>query len=142
MSRLDKKHRIYLVDDEHMIVSTLAKILSLRGFDAQGFTEPLLALEAARSDAPDLLISDIVMPQLSGIELAIQIQRDCPDCRVILFSGQANLGHLLDVPGEQAGRFELLAKPIHPEVLLRAIERVFAFDVRAEVTGAARRPQA
>ena len=62
MSGSHIQRRIYLVDDEHLIVSTLARILCLRGFDATGFTEPLLALEAARSEAPDLLISDIVMP--------------------------------------------------------------------------------
>jgi DNA-binding NtrC family response regulator len=132
MSRPDNQRRIYLVDDEHLIVSTLAQILSLRGFDATGFTEPLLALEAARSEAPDLLISDIVMPQLSGIDLAIQVQGDCPGCRVILFSGQANLGDLLEVPGDKAQGFELLAKPIHPDVLLRSIEKIFGLDAMPE----------
>jgi DNA-binding NtrC family response regulator len=132
MSRPDNQRRIYLVDDEHLIVSTLAQILSLRGFDATGFTEPLLALEAARSEAPDLLISDIVMPQLSGIDLAIQVQGGCPGCRVILFSGQGNLGDLLDVPGDKAQGFELLAKPIHPDVLLRSIEKIFGLDAMPE----------
>jgi DNA-binding NtrC family response regulator len=132
MSGSHIQRRIYLVDDEHLIVSTLARILCLRGFDATGFTEPLLALEAARSEAPDLLISDIVMPQLSGIDLAIQVQGDCPGCRVILFSGQANLDDLLEVPGDTAQGFELLAKPIHPDVLLRSVEKIFELDAMPE----------
>jgi DNA-binding NtrC family response regulator len=132
MSGSGNQRRIYLVDDEHMIVSTLARILSLRGFDATGFTEPLRALEAARSEAPDLLISDIVMPELSGIELAEQILRDCPECRVILFSGHANLDGFFDVPEDQARRFELLAKPVHPEVLLKSIEKIFGSDAMPE----------
>lgn len=132
MSGSPIQRRIYLVDDEHLIVSTLAQILCLRGFDATGFTESLLALEAARSEAPDLLISDIVMPQLSGIDLAIQVQGDCPGCRVILFSGQANLDDLLEVPGDKAQGFELLAKPIHPDVLLRSVEKIFELDAMPE----------
>jgi len=132
MSGSHIQRRIYLVDDEHLIVSTLARILCLRGFDATGFTESLLALEAARSEAPDLLISDIVMPQLSGIDLAIQVQGDCPGCRVILFSGQANLDDLLEVRGDKARGFELLAKPIHPDVLLRSVEKIFELDAMPE----------
>jgi DNA-binding NtrC family response regulator len=133
MSRTDHQRKIYLVDDEHIISSTLARILSLRGFDATGFTDPLIALQVARFEAPDLLISDVVMPELSGIELAKQVQFDCPQCRVILFSGQANLADLLEIPGEKARRYELLSKPVHPEVLLRAIEKIFELDVRPEI---------
>jgi CheY-like chemotaxis protein len=130
MSRTDHQRKIYLVDDEYVIASTLARILSLRGFDATGFTDPLIALQVARFEAPDLLISDIVMPELSGIELAKQMQFDCPQCRVILFSGQANL---MDIPGDKAQRYELLSKPVHPEVLLRAIEKIFELDVSPEI---------
>ena len=133
MSRTDHQRKIYLVDDEHIISSTLARILSLRGFDATGFTDPLIALQVARFEAPDLLISDVVMPELSGIELAKQVQFDCPQCRVILFSGQANLADLLEIPGEKARRYELLSKPVHPEVLLRSIEKIFELDVRPEI---------
>jgi DNA-binding NtrC family response regulator len=123
------QRRVFLVDDEHLIVSTLARILNLRGFDARSFTEPLLALEAARAQAPDLLISDVVMPQLSGIELAVQVQGDCPRCKVILFSGQANSSAFLAAHEETTRRFEMLSKPVHPEVLLEAIERIFELEV-------------
>jgi len=80
-------HRIFIVDDEHVITSTLAMILRNQGFEATSFTEPLDALEAALCEAPDLLISDVMMPRLSGIELAIEVRKHCPECKVLLFSG-------------------------------------------------------
>jgi len=76
----DNNHRIFVVDDEEVIVETLAIILRNSGFDATPFTEPLKALEASRSHSPDLLISDVVMPEINGIELAIQLLQICPEC--------------------------------------------------------------
>jgi CheY-like chemotaxis protein len=78
-------------------------------------------LEAVRLDAPDLLITDVVMPLLSGIELAIQVRELCPDCKVLLFSGQAATAHLLDAAGANGHNFELLVKPVHPADLLAKI---------------------
>jgi CheY-like chemotaxis protein len=66
--------RVFVVDDEHVIASTLAAILTLHGYSATSFTSPQEALAAARSSAPDLLISDVLMPGFSGVDLAIQIK--------------------------------------------------------------------
>jgi DNA-binding response OmpR family regulator len=65
--------RIFVVDDERIIAETLATILMKSGFSAVPFSNPMEALSAAELEAPDLLISDVVMPQLSGIDLATRI---------------------------------------------------------------------
>jgi DNA-binding NtrC family response regulator len=135
MSGSQNQRRVFLVDDEQLIASTLARILNMWGFDATSFTEPLVALEAARAQAPDLLISDIVMPQLSGVELAVQVQGDCPQCKVILFSGQTSTSEFLAAHEEKARRFEMLSKPVHPEDLLKAIERIFELEVAQKSGG-------
>jgi CheY-like chemotaxis protein len=70
--------RIFVVDDEHVIASTLAAILKMNGFSAWFLHLPLEALTAARSQAPDLLISDVVMLDISGIELAIRMMMRFP----------------------------------------------------------------
>jgi DNA-binding NtrC family response regulator len=119
-----KLPRVFVVDDEPVIASSLAIILRQSGFDAKSFAEPLEALNAALSEAPDLLISDVVMPVLSGIELAIQMQERCPDCKVLLFSGQAATAGLLENARANGHNFELLLKPIHPKDLLREIQKV------------------
>jgi DNA-binding NtrC family response regulator len=110
---------VFVVDDEEVIASTLAMILrSHGGFHASSFTKALEALEATRHEAPDLLISDVVMPELSGIDLAIQVRERCPNCKVLLFSGQASTAHLLETAHANGHDFELLLKPVHPMDLL------------------------
>lgn len=87
MSQSHRQPPVFVVDDEDVIASTLAMILrSQGGFEARAFAMPLDALEAAQLYAPDLLISDVVMPALSGIDLTIQVREHCPDCKVLLIS--------------------------------------------------------
>jgi CheY-like chemotaxis protein len=100
--------------------STLATILTQSGFIATAFTNPLEALQAAETDCPDLLISDVVMPELSGIDLAIQTRVLCSACKVLLFSGMAATSDLLEVARKNGHNFELLSKPVHPADLLGA----------------------
>jgi DNA-binding NtrC family response regulator len=116
-----KKFCIFVVDDEEIISSTIETILRLQGFEATAFTEALAALAAARSKVPDLLISDVVMPLLSGVDLAIQLQQRCPDCKVLLFSGQWATADLLEVARSKGYEFELIPKPVHPKDLLKKV---------------------
>ncbi len=123
MSQNPGQIRVFVVDDEQVIASSLAVILRTRGFDASPFASPQEALHTAFSDPPDLLISDVVMPILSGIELAIQIKQQCPSCKVLLFSGQAATVDMLEAARADGHSFELLAKPVHPTDLLRKIQK-------------------
>jgi DNA-binding NtrC family response regulator len=113
--------RVFVVDDEHFIASSLAAILKLHGYSAASFTSPLEALAAAMASAPDLLISDVAMPGLSGIDLAIQIKAVCPACKILLFSGHATNQELLKDARGQVNTFQLLQKPVHPSVMLSNI---------------------
>jgi CheY-like chemotaxis protein len=113
---------VFVVDDERIIASTLATILKQSGFNAEAFTNPLEALEEARTRAPDLLVSDVFMPELSGIDLAIRLTAECPDCKVLLFSGQAATADLLAKARKDGRDFALLTKPVHPKDLLAVIK--------------------
>jgi CheY-like chemotaxis protein len=73
--------RVFVVDDEHLIAGSLAAILNMHGYSATSFTSPLEALAAAQSRVPDLLITDVAMPGLSGVDLAILIKAECPECK-------------------------------------------------------------
>jgi DNA-binding NtrC family response regulator len=124
--------RVFVVDDEHVIASTLAAILKLHGYSATPFTSPLEALAAARSMAPNLLISDVAMPSVSGIDLAIQMKAQYPECKILLFSGQAATQDVLEDARSQGHNFQLLEKPIHPSEML---SRVGALAAENSVTG-------
>lgn len=115
------QRRVFIVDDEYVIATTLAMILRREGFDVTPFTEPLVALESARAAAPDLLVSDVLMPVLSGIELAIHLRALSPACKVLLFSGTATIENLLKSAHAEGHDFELLLKPVHPLTLLARI---------------------
>ena len=121
MNPLNGKPLVFVVDDEPIIASTVALILGHYGMSAQSFTQPLLALQAARSNAPDLLISDVVMPEMSGIELANRVKEQCPDCKVLLISGNAATNDLLRGARARGKDFTVLAKPVHPTDLLKSI---------------------
>ncbi len=119
VSQPQRQVSVFVVDDEEVIATSLAMILRLDGgFRARSFTKPLEALEAVRLEAPDLLISDVVMPKLSGIELAVQVREHCPNCKVLLFSGQAATAHMLESARRIGHDFEVITKPIHPADLL------------------------
>jgi DNA-binding NtrC family response regulator len=110
--------RVFVVDDEPLIASSLAAILQMNGFSARFFTCPLAALAAARSESPDLVISDVAMPGISGIDLAIQMSAQYPNCKILLFSGQAATSDLLESARAQGYDFRLLQKPVHPSEFL------------------------
>jgi len=117
-----KPQIVYVVDDEKVIAETLTAILSGSGFTAKCFVDPLEVLEfAANSAPPDLLIADLMMPEMTGIELAIRTRQAYPECRVILFSGKADMVDILETVRRQGYDFELLAKPVYPADLLERI---------------------
>jgi CheY-like chemotaxis protein len=118
--------RIFVVDDEPVIASSLAAILRMNGFSARFLTSPLEALAAARSESPDLVISDVAMPGISGIELAIQMRAQNPNCKILLFSGQAATLELMEGARAQGYDFRLLQKPVFPSVFLSEIGQLSA----------------
>ena len=112
-------HRIFVVDDELVIASSLARILRYEGFDdVFYFTNPQKAIKAVNAKPPALLITDVVMLPLTGLELAMKMQKICPECEIILFSGSPSTSQLLEIAKDEGYNFEVLAKPIHPSELM------------------------
>ena len=115
--------RVFVVDDEPMIASTLVAILHMHGYSATPFTSPLEALAAARTKFPDLLISDVDMPGISGVDLAILMKTHYPACKILLFSGAPSSHELLAAARAQGHDFDLLMKPVAPPQILTEISK-------------------
>jgi DNA-binding NtrC family response regulator len=125
--------RIVVVDDEPVIADTLAIIFQRSGYDAMAFYDAASALEACADCAPDLLVSDVAMTGVSGIELAIQVRQRCPECRVLLLSGRRASFRLVEEAKRQGYHFEILEKPIHPVDLLQKVAEALADGVSRQV---------
>jgi CheY-like chemotaxis protein len=115
------KPSIFVVDDEQTIALTLAAILDSSGFSARAFSDPLEALRCAEVQCPDFLLSDVMMPQLNGVDLGVQFKAMYPECRILLFSGVSNAPHFLESARKKGHDFNLLTKPVHPKNLLEAL---------------------
>jgi len=111
--------RILVVDDEALIADTIVQILNRNGFIAEAAYSGSEAIEIAKRNCPDLLLSDVLMPHIDGVEAAIAIRELCPDTRIVLFSGQAATVEILERAKERGHSFELLPKPIHPTQLIK-----------------------
>ena len=114
--------RVMVVDDEPIIASTIAAILKLSGFETRFFVDPLDALDAIKTFKPDVLLSDVMMPGLSGIELAIRLKEACPTCKVLLFSGGYRALDLVQRALSYGHDFQLLSKPCHPKTLVDRVK--------------------
>ena len=124
-ARKDKQlPRILVVDDEVLIADTIVQILNRSGFIAEAAYGGSEAIEAARRTSPELILSDVLMPKVDGVEAAIAIQQFLPETRIILFSGQAATVEILARARQRGYNFELLAKPLHPSKLLEHLRRV------------------
>jgi CheY-like chemotaxis protein len=124
MMAMQGARRVLVLDDEQIIANTLALILNRSGFEARAVYTGETAIETARELSPDVLISDVIMQGMTGIEAAIRISEIVPNCRVILFSGQATTADLLERAEANGHHFELLVKPVHPRALLERLNKI------------------
>ncbi len=123
MPTTTQKPRILVADDERVIADTLAMILNQSGFEARAVYSGEGALELAESFQPDMLISDVIMADLNGIDAAIRIRKLLPQIKILLFSGQAATADLLEKARKEGYEFDILAKPVHPQDLLARLRK-------------------
>jgi CheY-like chemotaxis protein len=114
--------KVLVVDDERVIADTLRTILNHKGFEAASAYGGQDAIDMARVWPPDILLTDVMMPGLDGIEAAIRVCSMIPACRVLLFSGDAGTPRLQSEAQARGHHFQLLRKPVHPEELLTALQ--------------------
>jgi CheY-like chemotaxis protein len=113
---------VFVVDDRPMIAYTLSAVLREQGHSVIPYTNPLLALHDARIFAPDVLISDVEMPELEGVELAIQLKELCPECKIFLMSGHLGPIQSLENARQAGFDFPFFAKPVSALTFVKQLE--------------------
>lgn len=121
---LGEKHKInvLVVDDQKIVADSLAWILNLAGFNACTAYSGSEAISHAIEHPVDILVSDVSMDGMSGIEAAIEIRKLLPTCKVLLVSGNFNNSDMLYVPHAPVPDFGILAKPVHPSVIINYLK--------------------
>jgi DNA-binding NarL/FixJ family response regulator len=99
-------------------------VLNTEGFKARAVYSGEAGIELARRLDFDFLVTGVVMPQMNGIDAAIQIRELLPQCKVLLVSGDNDTSGLLRDAQSRDHRFEILPKPVHPLVLFQALRSV------------------
>jgi CheY-like chemotaxis protein len=116
------RSRVLVVDDQKLIVDTIAEILEGAGFEVAVACDAWTALELAASFQPERLLTDVLMPGMNGVELAIAVRKMYPAVKILLFTGQAGISEILENAEERGYKFEVLPKPIHPRKLIEHIK--------------------
>jgi CheY-like chemotaxis protein len=116
------KTRVLVVDDYTVFANTLVVILNQNGFQATAVYSGEQAVDAARHLHPDILISDVVMDGMNGVDAAILISSILPNCKILLISGQQDPADLLQHARREGLAFEILAKPVSPRTILDRLE--------------------
>ena len=122
---------IYIVDDDADHLSALGDLVQISGYAVQGFSSAGDALRALAGE-PDLIISDLRMPQMDGIAFLKEIKAQRPDVPVVLLTGHGDIGHAVEAV--RAGAEDFLEKPYDSAHLLAVVSRALeAQAARREV---------
>ena len=115
---LDGSRRVLIVDDEKNVSTTLGQIFQGRGYEVRSALSAEQAIELATNWVPELALLDVGLPGMNGVDLAILLLDQHPNCRVLLFSGRPDSEDLVNKAAERGRSLPILAKPVHPDVLL------------------------
>ena len=115
------KHKILVVDDEQAVADTLCMIFMKHGFDCRTAYTGLAALARTDEFCPELLLCDISMPGMNGLEVVSRVTKKCPDCCVLLLTGHyTNLAFAQRWALSHPAPSRIMTKPVPPAQLLEA----------------------
>lgn len=113
--------RVLVVDDEKSIRVTLKKFLENEGYEADSAETAMQAIELIEANSYDVLLSDIIMPRISGVEFLDDVKKIIPDVPVIMMTGEPTVETA--VTALQRGAFDYLKKPIQKDELLKSVKQ-------------------
>jgi CheY-like chemotaxis protein len=129
---------VIVIDDNSTHLEFVVTLLIRAGFSVEGFTSARRALQFAASANPAVVVTDVFMPDMDGIEVLRFIQRELPHVGVVAISGsQWNVGSHYLLAMSSLGAAEILPKPIDPDALVAAVTRLYRATEPLSACGAA-----
>jgi two-component system, chemotaxis family, chemotaxis protein CheY len=119
--------KILVIEDNPIVRSTVGRILEAGGYQVISAGDGLQGVAAFRKEQPDLVVTDIIMPEQEGIETIRQILADRPGTKIIAISGGGRIGNtdFLQI-ARKVGASEVLPKPFDPDDLLQLVSNCLA----------------
>jgi two-component system response regulator HydG len=111
-----------VVDDDSAGADSLAFMLTHAGYETQVAYSGKEAIKRAHEFKPDMLLSDVRMPEVDGVRAAIEIAKLLPHCQCLLFSGHTDSRALIDDCRSKGHKFEYFEKPLHPQELISKLK--------------------
>jgi len=117
--------KILVIDDDHLVRYALSKVLSSNGYEVVTASDSRRGMVVLREEHPDVVITDIIMPEQEGIDTIIQIRRERPGVKIIAISGGGRIRNIdfLDM-AQSLGANDVLAKPFEVDELLSCLIRL------------------
>ena len=117
-----KKHKVLFIDDDEQILSIVEQYLSRSGFDVTTVSSGRKAIEMVRDEDYSVVFTDLIMPEISGMELLKQIKEVSPETEVIVVSGYGTIETAIEAM--KLGSYDFLQKPINFDRFKILIERI------------------
>lgn len=109
-----------VVDDERMVADTLGMIFEKRGFECQVLYTGAEAVASSEGYCPELIVCDLSMPGMGGLEVVASVTSRCPNCRVLILTGHySGLRAARKWARTYTGLSRVLTKPVPPAILLQ-----------------------
>ena len=118
-----KEFKVLLVDDEEEFVSTLAERLQLRDIVTLMATDGSQALQVIDKERPPVVVLDVMMPGIGGLDVLQQIKRKYPEMQIILLTGHGSTRD--GIKGMRLGAFDYIMKPVQIEDLIQKMNEAF-----------------
>jgi CheY-like chemotaxis protein len=117
--------KILVIDDDDLVLYTLSRILRGNGDTVITAKNGAQGLDAFRSERPDIVVTDIIMPEQEGLGTIVMIRRESADVKIIAISGGGRIANLDVLEAARAlGADDVIAKPFEPETLLERLARL------------------
>lgn len=118
-----EKIKLLIADDEFEFASTLVARLELRGFSVNMVNSGIDALEAVKAHAPDVLLLDLKMPDLDGLEVLARLREDFLDLKVIILTGHGSFE--AGKEGMELGAYDYIMKPVDLNRLIEVVQAAY-----------------